>query len=82
MEDLRQSCLHTQLLKTGETHLWFDYIHAVHAACFDFISIECSENAHKKLGLDWTNTKKCVNSSFLGYDKAKEDNTIMKANAD
>lgn len=82
MEDLRQSCLHQSLTKKGQMSLWFDYIKEVHARCFDFISVECSENAHKTLGLDFVGTKKCVNSSFAGTDKSKEDNSIMKANAD
>ena len=64
------------------TAKWFDYIKEVHSECFDFISEKCSENAHNALGLDFTTTKKCVNSSFLGKDHSKEENTIMKANAD
>ena len=81
-EDLRQSCLHQNLSKRGMQHKWFDYIKEVHAECFDFISEQCSKNAHETLGLDWTGTKKCVNTSFLGSNPSRDDNTIMRANAD
>ena len=64
MEDLRQSCLHSSLSSKGKTSQWFDYIKEVHAECFSFISEKCSQNAHKALGLDYTGTKKCVNTSF------------------
>ena len=82
LEDLRQTCLHESLTKKGELASWFDYIKEVHSECFDFISERCSQNAHNALGLDWTGTKKCVNTSFLGSDQLKDDNTIMQANAD
>ena len=82
LEDLRQSCLHDNLSKQGKLSTWFDYIKEVHAECFDFISEKCSQNAHTALGLDWTGTKKCVNTSFLGASQSKDDNTILRANAD
>ena len=65
-EDLRQSCLHKSLTEKGQQSKWFDYIKEVHSECFDFISEGCSKNAHTRLGLDFTATKKCVNSSFQG----------------
>jgi len=70
------------MAKQGKQSKWFDYIKEVHAECFDFISARCSENAHKTLGLDFTSTKKCVNSSFLGPNPAKDENSLMRANAD
>lgn len=37
-EDLRQTCLHTNLKAAGEEAKWWDYIKEVHSECFGFIS--------------------------------------------
>ena len=54
----------------------------VHSMCFGFISEECSENAHKKLKLDFAATLKCVDDSFLGVDHGVADNNILMKNAE
>lgn len=53
----------------------------VHRECFGFISNKCSENAHKALGLDFAETEKCVDESFLGSDRSTVDNSILEKNA-
>ena len=73
-EDLRQSCLHSILSEHNHEPRWWDYIKEVHSECFGFISEQCSENAHKKLKLNWNRTQKCVEESFLGYDHSQVDN--------
>jgi hypothetical protein len=40
----------------------------VHVNCYNVVNRECSKNAHKKLGLDFSQTEKCVNESFSGSD--------------
>lgn len=81
-EDLRQTCLHTNLRKEKKETLWWDYIKEVHKECFGFISQACSKNAHTALSLDWDATQKCVKESFASGDHAKGDNTILRENAD
>lgn len=56
LEDLRQSCLHQNLVKLSQEPKWWDYIKEVHSMCFGFISEDCSENAHKRLNLDFDAT--------------------------
>lgn len=53
----------------------------VHRECFGFISTACSKNAHKALGLDFEETKKCVNESFFGSDRSIVGNSILENNA-
>ena len=65
MEDLRQSCLHTNLLKQGKEARWWDCIKEVHSECFGFISESCSKRAHELRKFDWEETQKCVKESFL-----------------
>lgn len=38
LEDLRQTCLHRELLKINKEPKWWDYIKEVHSECFGFIS--------------------------------------------
>lgn len=53
----------------------------VHENCFDFVSEECSELAHKAIGYDFSETVKCVEKSFDGgYVNWNSDNRILKAN--
>jgi len=49
----------------------------VHSECFGFISRACSRNAHEKLKLDFVETEKCVDESFLGSNHATADNQIL-----
>lgn len=81
LEDLRQSCLHTNLSKLNQEPKWWDYIKEVHSECFGFISRACSKNAHEKLKLDFEATEKCVDESFLGSNRAMVDNLVMQSNA-
>ena len=82
LEDLRESCLHQNLKKLNQEPLWWDYMKAVHSECFGFISEDCSENAHKKLNLDFAATQQCVEESFLGPDPKYADNNILMKNAE
>lgn len=36
----------------------------VHEQCYGSVTRDCSEMAHKDLGMDWTRTQACVASSF------------------
>lgn len=68
LEDLRQLCLWKSLKATNQTDLWWNYIEKVHSTCFNVINEDCSQRAHTKLGLSWTDTNKCVRESFTGKD--------------
>lgn len=81
-EDLRESCLHEKLSKSGQEAKWWDYMKYVHRECFGFITEKCSKLAHEDIGEDFETTKTCVNRSFKGKDWIKADNDIMKENAE
>lgn len=49
LEDLRQICLHKKLVNEGNEPLWWDYVKYVHQECFEYISQECSQDAHKRI---------------------------------
>jgi hypothetical protein len=69
LEDIREKCLYRETYKQDKTrHLWWTYMKQVHVNCYNVVNRECSKNAHKKLGLDFTQTEKCVNDSFTGAD--------------
>ena len=53
----------------------------VHSECFGFISKSCSRNAHQRLGLDFAETERCVQESFLGSDRSTVDNSILRDNS-
>jgi hypothetical protein len=59
--------------------MWWKYIETVHSACFSVINENCSQRAHTKLDLDWTETNKCVRESFTGKDWSSQfvTNTII-----
>lgn len=88
MEDLRQSCLHNQLKhntesSTGSEWVWWDYMKYVHQECFDFITKECSEEAHKDIGVDFHETENCVKDSFGKKPiQFKAENRILRDNAE
>lgn len=68
LEDLRQLCLWEDLDSRNMTSKWWAYIHEVHASCNSVINMDCSKNAHEKLGLSYTTTDNCVKNSFTGTD--------------
>jgi hypothetical protein len=45
-EDLRQFCLHDRLAKAGKEPLWWDYMKFLHQMCYDFVTEDCSKEAH------------------------------------
>ena len=53
----------------------------VHSECFGFISRACSKNAHAKLKLDFAETERCVDESFLSSNRATANNLILQENA-
>ena len=67
--------------QAGNEPKWWDYIKEVHMECFGFISEQCSKNAHAKLGLDFDATQKCVLETFEGSDHSKDDNKVLRDNA-
>jgi len=56
----------------------------MHSSCYNVLNQECSQRAHTKLNLSWTDTNKCVRDSFTGKDWASKtvSNTLIdKENA-
>jgi hypothetical protein len=54
----------------------------VHRQCFDFITEDCSKNAHNTIKVDYSDTMNCVENSFDGGKiDWKADNKILKDNA-
>lgn len=75
-EDLRQYCLHEQLLKERREYTWWDYVSEFHSQCYNEVTEDCSRNAHAKLNLDWEKTQECVDGTF--YSRSKKDKWQMK----
>ncbi len=80
-EDLRESCVHKNMMESDNELGWWNYIAEVHAECYGFISEACSRNAHKRLGIDFQQTENCVAESFFGPDHSTADNSILRDNA-
>ena len=84
LEDLRQMCLHQRLVFEGNEPLWWDYMKYVHQECFEYISEECSQDAHAKIQQDFEETQRCVDASFEGNAREElweRDNKFLKENA-
>jgi len=80
LEDLRQKCIYMKSYEDlRDRSIWWDYMKYVHQNCYNFINEDCSRAAHKKLGMEFAETQKCVNSSFSSSDWAKNttNNTII-----
>mmetsp|Transcript_18706 Transcript_18706/g.28670 ORF Transcript_18706/g.28670 Transcript_18706/m.28670 type:complete len:263 (-) Transcript_18706:386-1174(-) len=68
-EDLRQICIYNKYYQKESTrHLWWDYMRHIHINCYGSANIDCSENAHKEVGIDFTATKQCAADSWEGVD--------------
>ena len=78
-EDIRQKCLWNRLVGTKDESLWWDYIREAHTSCFNDINIDCSKDAHSKLGLDFQKTKQCYDDSWSGSNKrdSSTENSII-----
>lgn len=79
-EDLRQGCLHDNLVKKGAKYepIWWDYIKYVHSRCYGLITEECSKLGHEELNLDWEATNQCVQDTF---DDAHYSNSVFAENS-
>jgi len=70
-EDLREKCLYNKFYQSTSTrHIWWAYMEYIHAYCYNIINQDCSRNAHKKLGISFEETQKCVSDSFSSSDWA------------
>ena len=79
MEDLRQKCVYQNAYDNDKRTQYWDYMKQVHSSCYDFINEACSEQAHKKLNIEWDATQNCVKDSFTSDDwhSADTNNTIL-----
>ena len=80
LEDLREKCLYRKTYSDEKTrYQWWGYMQFVHQNCYNVINEDCSRRAHDRLGLDFTETNRCVKSSFSSNDwgNAKTTNYII-----
>ena len=79
IEDLREICLHSRLAEQNKEAIWWDYMRNVHSQCFEFITAECSQNAHAIIGESYDLTMQCVNQSFQLHSSTdwKVDNVVL-----
>jgi len=57
LEDLRQLCIYNFDYNSTKTRsMWWDYIIKVHEECYGSVTKECSELAHKDLGISFMRT--------------------------
>ena len=77
-EDLRQKCLYNKLSKDGKENKWWEYVLEAHQLCYKDISRDCSETAHDRLGLDFKETQRCVEESFVTNDHTRSENDILR----
>ena len=57
----------------------------IHQQCYSNINVECSQQAHKQVGIDFEKTKQCYKDSFdkskdasHNYDDASVTNTLIE----
>jgi hypothetical protein len=81
-EDLREKCLHTLLQETKQETKWWDYMSYVHKMCYEEVNEECAKLGHKQIGMNYTKTMECVANSFEGSNSQKDDNSILRQEAD
>jgi hypothetical protein len=62
-EDLRQICIYNKF-KDSQPSMWWDYIKALHQQCYTGVNQDCSNRAHKEVGLKMNDTLSCVANSF------------------
>jgi hypothetical protein len=80
LEDLRQKCLFQ--LTQGAPDKWWQYIQYVHRMCYEEINENCSKLGHKEIGRAYEDTMKCVSDSFEGTNFQKDDNRLLKEEAE
>lgn len=62
-EDLRQMCIYKMYYEENKK-IWWDYMKVLHRLCYGNVNIECSDKAHKEIGIDASKTKECMVKSF------------------
>jgi len=70
------------LKEEGDILPWFDYIRRGHATCYNTITVDCSKEIHRHLGLDYDKTRRCVRDSFSNnndWSTGNLKNTIIEA---
>lgn len=54
----------------------------VHKMCYEEVNEECSKLGHKSIGRDYQKTVDCVTASFEGSNSVKDDNRILRDEAE
>ncbi len=54
----------------------------VHRMCYEEVNEDCSRMAHKQFNLKYEDTEECVKMSFEGSNFQKDENTLLKAEAE
>jgi hypothetical protein len=66
-EDLREKCI----AQEDQMQWWF-YMKVAHSMCANNIDEACSRMSHKRAGLDYEKTMKCVRNSFPDWDRLSD----------
>lgn len=80
LENLRETCLHRQLVAADKEGDWWAYMKKAHMECPNFISKQCSKLAMDMIGANFNAVEECVTDSFEGV-RREGNNTIMYENA-
>ena len=69
LEDLRQMCIYKQYYQNeGEDlekrQIWWKYMKSIHQQCYSSVNYDCSDLAHKDVGISIEDTQKCVSDSW------------------
>ena len=80
LEDLRQKWIYDSTYKNDRKVFW-NYIKEVHENCPGYINSDWSNTTHTKLGLDYSETLKCVSGSFVGgnFDNSYSENKVLQS---
>eukprot|EP00331_Platyophrya_macrostoma_P032794 CAMPEP_0176437026 /NCGR_PEP_ID=MMETSP0127-20121128/18362_1 /TAXON_ID=938130 /ORGANISM="Platyophrya macrostoma, Strain WH" /LENGTH=493 /DNA_ID=CAMNT_0017820545 /DNA_START=33 /DNA_END=1514 /DNA_ORIENTATION=+ len=74
LEDLRQICIYNHSAES-----WWDYHDNFRRSCLNAETLEnCSKSTMDDIGVDQKKIMDCVNKSFTGPNRDKDDNTILR----
>lgn len=62
--------------------MWWEYVLKVHSMCHQAINEDCSKLAHEKLGLNFRETKDCVENSFYDANHMRSENDLLREEHD
>ncbi|CAI2370218.1 unnamed protein product [Moneuplotes crassus] len=78
LANVRQKCIYKNSMENQKNDkLWWDYVTRAHSSCYTDFTEDCSKSVHAKVGLNWDDTVKCVEESFVNKGTEDEDNILL-----